>query len=225
VKANLHHLQKIITLQQERWIMFRIANETTAPTECQWENWADEELLLEYRSTGVREAFDQLVHRYERELNHYLYRHLGNSANAEDVFQKTFLAVLKDCDQFDASREFRPWLYKIATNKAIDYQREAKHFRVISQVEDDSEAGSIADNIVGNEPEPFEGPMDREIAGKVREAVGKLPKSLKQAVYMVYFQGMTCREAADVIGVHYTTLALRVNRAVGKLNFLLKNVG
>jgi RNA polymerase sigma-70 factor (ECF subfamily) len=67
--------------------------------------------------------------------------------------------------------------------------------------------------------------MDREIAGKVREAVEQLPKQLKQAVYMVYFQGLTYREAADAVGIHFTTLSQRLQHAVNKLNFLLKNVG
>jgi len=205
--------------------MFRIANATTTLTGCQWTDWTDEELLVEYRCTGIRETFEELVHRYERELYSYLYHYLGNATNAEDVFQKTFLAVLKGCDKFDADREFRPWLYTIATNEAINFQRKAKQFRVISQVEDDSDAHSIADNVVGNEPEPFEEPMDREIADKVREAVEQLPKQLKQAVYMVYFQGLTYREAADVVGVHFTTLSQRLQHAVNKLNFLLKNVG
>ena len=205
--------------------MFRIADETTTLTECQWTTWSDEDLLLEYRCTGIREAFEEIVHRYERELYNYLYRYLGNSANAEDVFQKAFLAVLKGCNKFDASRKFRPWLYTIATNEAINFQRKAKQFRVISQIEDDSETHSIADSVVGNEPEPFEEQMDREIAGQVREAVEKLPKQLKQAVYMVYFQGLTYREAADAVGIHFTTLSLRLQNAVGKLNFLLKNVG
>jgi len=209
--------------------MFRTANETTAPVAgCSWTDWTDEELLLEYRCTGIREAFEELVHRYERELYNYLYRYLGNSANADDVFQKTFLAVLSNCDRFNAGREFRPWLYRIATNTAVDWLREAKQFSVISidaPMGSDSDDYSLASTIVGNEPEPFEDPMDREIAGKVRDAVDQLPEQMRQAVYMVYFQGLTYREAADAVGIHFVTLSDRVNHAVKKLNFLLKNVG
>jgi len=205
--------------------MFRIANETTTLTECQWSNWTDEDLLLEYRCTGIREAFEELVHRYERELYNYLYRYLGNSADAEDIFQKTFLAVLRNCDKFDVGRTFRPWLYTIATNEANNSLRKAKRFRVVSQIEDDSKDCSIVDSIESSEPEPFAEQMDREIASKVREAVEQLPKQLKQAVYMVYFQGMTYREAAEEVGIHFTALSLRLKKAVGKLNFMLKNVG
>ena len=213
--------------------MFRIANETTTRTAeyqqtgCRWENWTDEDLLLEYRCTGIREAFDEIVYRYERELYNYLYRYVRNSADAEDVFQKTFLAVLKGCDTFDSGREFRPWLYTIAANVAINFLRGKKRFCVVchSQIGDASDAFSVADNVVGNEPEPFGAQMDREIAGKVREAVEQLPKQLKQAVYMVYFQGLTYREAADAVGIHFTTLSERLKHAIGKLNFMLKNVG
>lgn len=205
--------------------MFSIANETTTLTGCQWENWTDEDLLLEYRCTGIRAAFEELVHRYERELYYHLYRHLRNAADAEDVFQKTFLAVLKGCDKFEAGRKFRPWLYTIATNKAIDCQRKAKRLRVVCLVDEDSDTYNMVDNLLGNEPEPFEEEMNREIAVQVREAVKVLPKQLKQAVYMVYFQGLTYREAADAVGIHFTTLSDRLQGAIRKLNFLLKNVG
>jgi RNA polymerase sigma-70 factor (ECF subfamily) len=211
--------------------MFRVANETTNQTVTlttggQWSNWTDEELLLEYRCTGIRETFDELVYRYERELYNYLYRYLGHSANAEDVFQKTFLAVLEKCDKFDADRKFRPWLYTIATNEAINHLRKEKRFSVVS-IDAPAEEGRypLADIVEGNAPAPFEEPMDREIAQKVREAVDSLPEKMKRAVYLVYFQGLNYREAADEVGVHFMTLSQRLKGAVGKLNYMLKTVG
>ena len=213
--------------------MFRVINETnlateTLATEYQWKDWTDEELFLEYRSAGTHEAFEELVLRYKRELYNYLYRYLSNADNAEDVLQKTILVVMRKCDKFEAGREFRPWLYKIATNNAIDHIRQAKRFAVISidiPLDGNLNACSIANNVAGNEPEPFEDVADREIVGKVREAVDSLPKTMRQAVYMVYFQGLSHREAADAIGIHCTTMSQRVRHAVKKLNFMLKSVG
>src|SRR5690242_1002358 len=80
----------------------------------------DEELLVRYRDHADRQAFSQLVHRYERELYSYLRRYLGDATMAEDAFQATFLQVHLKCDQFEQGRRFRPWLYTIATNQAID---------------------------------------------------------------------------------------------------------
>jgi len=209
--------------------MFRTTNEIATPvTTCTWTDWTDEELLLEYRCTGVRETFNELVRRYERELYKYLYRYLGNAANTEDAFQKTFLVVLRECDQFDASRAFRPWLYRIATNEAVNHLRKAKqkHYAAISiDTPMGRENYCIADTVIGHEPEPFEDPMDREIAGKVRAAVDALPEQMRQAIYMVYFQGLSYREAAEAVGIPFGTLSGRLNKGIEKLNFLLKNVG
>ena len=93
---------------------------------------SDERLLLEYRQTGRRELFADLVRRYERELFNYLRRYLGDTGMAEDAFQATFLQVHLKCDQFEEGRRFRPWLYTIATNQAIDAQRRNKRHRMVS---------------------------------------------------------------------------------------------
>ena len=92
----------------------------------------DEQLLLEYRQTGDREVFAQLVYRYERELYNYLRRYLGNTEMAEDVFQASMMQVHLKCDQFQADRRFRPWLYSIATNQAIDARRRNKRHMMMS---------------------------------------------------------------------------------------------
>ena len=81
---------------------------------------SDEQLLLEYRSTESASVFAELVSRYERELYNYLKRFLADAAMAEDVFQTTFLQVHLKSDLFEQGRKFRPWLYTIATNQAID---------------------------------------------------------------------------------------------------------
>src|ERR1051325_3619214 len=92
----------------------------------------DEELLVRYRDTADRDAFAELVHRYERELFSYLRRYLGDANMAEDAFQATFLQVHLKAHQFEEGRKVRPWLYTIATNQAIDAQRRNKRHRSVS---------------------------------------------------------------------------------------------
>ncbi|MDR0521273.1 MAG: sigma-70 family RNA polymerase sigma factor [Planctomycetaceae bacterium] len=210
--------------------MLRTATETLSVTTCDWSDWTDEDLLVEYRCTGQRDAFEELVHRYERELFAYLYHYLRNAAAAEDTFQKTFMQVWQQCSRFDETREFRPWLYRIATNLAIDHCRRAKNNPAMSAVSIDDENENtekltIAETICGKEPIPDEEASERELVFKVRDAVAQLPDHLRQAVYMVYFQGLTYREAAESAGVHFATLSGRVKSAIEKLNRLLKNAG
>ena len=93
---------------------------------------SDETLLVRYCQKGDRDDFAQLVHRYERELYNYLRRYLGDADLAHDVFQATFLQIHLKCDKFEGGRRFRPWLYTIATNQAIEGQRRNKRPRMRS---------------------------------------------------------------------------------------------
>ncbi len=119
---------------------------------------SDEELLLSYRETGNREHFSELVHRYERELFNYLRRYLGNAEMAEDAFQAAFLQLHLKCQQYEAGRAVRPWLYTIATHQAIDAQRRNHRHRMVSldrrSGSTGEEVGQLLDMLVSQEPSP-----------------------------------------------------------------------
>ena len=119
----------------------------TAPIES-----TDEVLFGRVRRHDDTVAFETLVHRYERELFAYLRRFLGDAQLAEDVFQSTFLAVHRKRARFVEGRPFRPWLYAIATNQAIDTQRRNRRHRMVSLdrggragFDDGALAASVAD--------------------------------------------------------------------------------
>ena len=187
------------------------------------EAWTDEELLLGYRSRGDRQAFGELVHRYERELFGYLRHYLGDAQQAEDVFQQTFLQVHLKCEQFEQGRKVRPWLYTIATNQAIDLQRRSRRHRMASldrRVGGDSEdeAGALGQLLDGSEPDPVEQAEKAESRNQVRRAVEDLPEPTRQVVLLVYFQGLKYREAADVLSIPVGTVKSRLHTAIHKLS-------
>ena len=183
---------------------------------------SDEALLLRYRASGGRDDFAQLVHRYERELYNYLRRYLGDADIAHDVFQATFLQIHLKCDQFQEGRRFRPWLYTIATNQAIDAQRRNRRHRMVSLdragAANDDEIGALVDLLVSGEPDPLN-ELDRHERRKaVREGVDQLPDSLRAVVVLVYYQGLKYREAADVLDIPVGTVKSRLHTAVQKLH-------
>ena len=185
--------------------------------------WTDEALLLQYRSGGDRFAFDELVHRYERELFGYLRHYLGNAEMAEDVFQQTFLQVHLKCDKFEPGRRVRPWLYAVATNQAIDLQRRNRRHRMVSldrraapNAEDD--AGALIELLDNPEPGPLAEAESAEQAEQVRRAVEDLPEQTRQVVILVYFQGLKYREAAEVLSIPVGTVKSRLHAAIHKLS-------
>ncbi len=184
---------------------------------------SDEELLLKYRDQGNRPAFEELVHRYEKELYGYLRNYLGDPEMAEDVFQQTFLQVYLKCDQFEPERKLRPWLYAVATNQAIDHQRHYGRHRMASldrrvgKGDEDSEMGAFVDLFDSAQRGPVEENENMEQAGEVRRAVDGLPEQMRQVVLLVYFQGLKYREAAQALGVPVGTVKSRLHGAVQKL--------
>lgn len=186
-------------------------------------DWTDEELLLRYRQTGNRELFALLVRRYEVELYNYLRRYLANAEMAEDVFQATFLQVHLKCNQFEEGRKFRPWLYTVATNQAIDARRRAKRHRMVSldrmTVGDDGDdAGKMIDLLVGSETDPLAQLGERERREQVQHALEELPEVMQQLVHLVYYQGLKYREAAEVLDIPVGTVKSRMHAAILKLS-------
>lgn len=181
----------------------------------------DEQLLLEYRQTGDRELYAQLVYRYERELFSYLRRYLGNAEMAEDVFQAAFLAVHLKCDSFEEGRRFRPWLYTIATNAAIDARRRNKRHRTVSldtpREQDNEDVGRLVNLLESGDPDPANATESAERSRLVRETLNQLPESMTAVIHLVYYQGLKYREAAEILDIPVGTVKSRLNSAITKL--------
>lgn len=181
----------------------------------------DEDLLLSYRNSEDAEVFAELVSRYERELYNYLRRYLGDAVQAEDVFQATFLQVHRKRAAFEAGRRFRPWLYTIATNQAIDSQRRTKRHRRLSLEQAMQPAGeqaaSLRDFVEGSEIDPAHLAERGEQAERIRGAVDALPEPLRRAVNLVYFRGMKYADAAKVLSVPVGTVKSRLHSALKRM--------
>jgi RNA polymerase sigma-70 factor (ECF subfamily) len=182
---------------------------------------SDEELLRRFRITDDATAFESLVHRYEHELFSYLRRYLGSAEMAEDVFQATFLQVHLKKENFEEGRRFRPWLYTIATNQAIDAQRRNRRHRMVSldhRTGGQDDVGTLVEMLSGQERTADERMEEEEAKNWVRSAVEELPDALRSALVLVYHQGMKYREAADVLGIPVGTVKSRLHAALLKLN-------
>jgi RNA polymerase sigma-70 factor (ECF subfamily) len=182
----------------------------------------DEDLIQRVRVQGDDGAFETLVHRYEHELYGYLRRYLGGDAQlAEDVFQATFLRVHQKSDQFAAGNRFRPWLYAIATNQAIDARRRNHRHRMVSldrRADGGDESGSLGATIAAKGRTSADLMQDAETINWVLEAVAALPEPLRSTLDLVYRQGLKQREVASRLGIPLGTVKSRLNTALNRLH-------
>jgi RNA polymerase sigma-70 factor (ECF subfamily) len=189
---------------------------------------SDEDLMGRYQSSADRELFAELVYRYERELFAFLSRYLGDRQLAEDAFQATFLQVHLKCDSFESGRKFRPWLYSIATRKAIDLRRRNKRHRMASldgssrQPTDD--VSQLVDSLESDDRTPVERVLGAERTAIVRETLERLPESLTTILHLIYYQGLKYREAADVLNVPVGTVKSRLHCAINRLSEIWENL-
>ncbi len=188
-----------------------------------WSDQSDEQLLLAYRNGKGARPFEELVHRYERELFQYLQRYLADAALAEDAFQATFLQVHLKQEQFEEGRRFRPWLYTIATHQAIDAQRRNKRHRIASldhspgSRNSSGDTGSLIELLLSHEPAAVTNVEEEERRTWIRGAVDQLPEQYRRTVILIYYQGLKYRETAEALGIPVGTVKSRMHAAIEKL--------
>ena len=182
---------------------------------------SDEELLKLFRA-GNASAFDALVHRYEGELFGYLNRYLRNRELAEDTFQTTFMTVYQKAETFEEGKRFKPWLYAIATNQAIDASRKRKRRQTLSlenewdSGESSAKAGSLRDVLESNNEKPDSSAMMDEKKVQVRKAIDTLPENLRQVLLLAYFHEFKYQEISEVLEIPLGTVKSRLHAALEK---------
>jgi RNA polymerase sigma-70 factor (ECF subfamily) len=164
------------------------------------ESYTDAEVMLRVKA-GDQSAFDFLVQKYRRPLVSFMYRMARNTAAAEDLAQEVFLRVYRSRATYEASAKFTTWLYRIATNLAVNHARDTRHERpevTVSLDEPDEETGTtldVADSTVSVE----EALVRRERMAAIRGKVEALPERQRLAVIMHKYQQMDYKQIADVL--------------------------
>jgi RNA polymerase sigma-70 factor (ECF subfamily) len=161
---------------------------------------SDAEIMLRVK-TGDQAAFDYLVQKYRRPLVSFMYRMAHNAAAAEDLAQEVFLRVYRSRASYEASAKFTTWLYRIATNLAVNHARDTRHERpevTVSLDEPDEESGTtleLPDGTLTAEQDM----MRRERMMAIRRKVEALPEQQRLAVIMHKYQQMDYKQIAEVL--------------------------
>src|ERR1700720_5023687 len=111
------------------------------------EGLSDAQIMLRVKA-GDDSAFEYLVQKYRRPMLSFMYRTAHNTAVAEDLAQEVFLRVYRSREKYEASAKFTTWLYRIASNLAVNHARDTRHERAentVSLDEPDAESGHTLD--------------------------------------------------------------------------------
>ena len=164
------------------------------------EGRTDAEIMLQVKA-GDDSAFAYLVQKYRRPMVNFMYRMAHNAAGAEDLAQEVFLRVYRSRETYEASAKFTTWLYRIATNLAVNHARDTRHERpenTVSLDEPDEKSGHTLDLPDGT-PSAEENLVQRERLAAIRQRVESLPERQRIAVVMHKYQQMDYRQIAEVL--------------------------
>ena len=194
-----------------------------APAMASAEPYTDAEVMLRVKA-GDQAAFDFLVQKYRRPLVSFMYRMARNTAAAEDLAQEVFLRVYRSRQTYEASAKFTTWLYRIATNLAVNHARDTRKERpevTVSLDEPDEETGTtmdVADSTISVE----EAMVRRERMLAIRSRVEALPERQRLAVIMHKYQQMDYKQIADVLKLSESATKSLLFRAYQTLREQLK---
>lgn len=187
------------------------------------EIYTDAEFMLRVKA-GDQSAFDFLVQKYRRPLVSFMYRMARNTAAAEDLAQEVFLRVYRSRQTYEASAKFTTWLYRIATNLAVNHARDTRKERpevTVSLDEPDEETGTTMD-VADAKISAEESLVRRERMLAIRSKVEALPERQKLAVIMHKYQQMDYKQIADVLKLSESATKSLLFRAYETLREQLK---
>jgi RNA polymerase sigma-70 factor (ECF subfamily) len=163
-----------------------------------------------HSQNGDHGAFAALIKEHQRMIHSLCYRMSGSLADAEDLAQETFIHAYQHLDGFRAEARFSSWLYRIALNRCLNWQKQKQRLDRLHREWSEQDL------------EPSGGDGGR--AQLIQDALMKLPPKQRAAIILTTYDGLTHGEAAVALSCSETTVSWRVFAARRKLKRLLKDL-
>ena len=194
-----------------------------APAVASADALTDAQIMLRVKA-GDQAAFEYLVQKFRRPMVSFMYRMSRNAGAAEDLAQEVFLRVYRSRGNYEPSAKFTTWLYRIASNLAVNHARDSRHERpenTVSVDEPDQETGQVLD-LRDTSLSAEETILRRERMAAIRQRVQSLPERQRTAVVMHKYQQMDYREIAQVLKLSESATKSLLFRAYETLRVQLK---
>jgi len=176
----------------------------------------DAHLVRSYLA-GKNAAFEKLFKRYEKPLFSFVLKFVRERQSAEDIFQQTWLKVLKGLPKYEERGKFSSWLFGIANNCCIDHARGKMRSRV-----DDAASSEGMDQLRGDDLNPEGMVVKQEQLAVLKKMVEQLPPEQKQVVLLRLYGEVPFKEIASILNSPLNTVLGRMHYAVRNLQKMVK---
>ncbi len=172
--------------------------------------------LVQAINNGRTDLFQRLVEKYQQKIYNFGMRMCGESRDAEDLVQETFLNIFRYLKGFRYETRFKNWMYRVATTTCLKAKRKPKHApeRELSLEEFmPGEGEDLPDQAPGWAQRPLEQLLNEELAAHIKNAILDLPKKYRMVVVLRDQEGFSTEETAQILDISVANTKVRLHRA------------
>ncbi len=175
----------------------------------------DDSVLVKDYISGNEKALETLINRHNQRISSFIYSKVLDRDVAEDIFQDTFIKVIKTLKRGSYSEEgkFLPWVMRIAHNLIIDHFRKNKRMPKFEGSDDFNIFSVIKDEKLNAEKQIIKNQIDNDLSLLIEE----LPEDQKEVLMMRIYKDMSFKEISENTGVS-------INTALGRMRYALINL-
>src|SRR5580704_4126263 len=181
---------------------------------------SDVQLMLDVKA-GDEASFNLLLQKYRTPLINFLFRMVRDSATAEDLAQEVFLRVYRARKQYSPSAKFTTWLFRIATNLALNSVRDNRHRQMDVSIDAPVEEDETPLQLPAREMRIDEHMIERDRAEFIRQAISSLTEKQRVAVLLHKYEEMDYAEIAKILECSESALKSLLFRAYETLRVQL----
>ena len=175
----------------------------------------DDALLVSNYVNGCEKSLEVLINKHKFKIYNFIYSKVLDRDNADDLFQETFIKVIKTLKKgvYNEEGKFLPWIMRIAHNLVIDFFRKNKRFPIF----DKNQNYDIFQLIKDENPSIERHLIDKQILNDLQKIVVKLPQDQKEVLDMRLYKEMSFKEISEATGVS-------INTALGRMRYAIINL-
>ncbi len=172
-------------------------------------------LLVKYYIAGDENSLSILINRHQSKIYGFIYSKLSDRDIADDIFQDTFIKVIKTLksNSYNEEGKFLPWVMRISHNLIIDYYRKNKKMPMFRETEEFSIFSIMSDNVPNIESQL----ITSQVESDLRKLIKELPEDQKEVLMMRMYQDLSFKEISELTGVS-------INTALGRMRYAIMNL-
>jgi len=177
----------------------------------------DDRPLIELAQKGDKNAYGQLVLRYQKRIFRFILGILGRKEMTEDIVQDAFVKGYLDLNDFEANRPFYPWIATIARNLALNQIKRFERERPISEFDD------LLVEKIESPSNPLDEFVEHENERRLFKSIMSLPIQYRTVFILRTMEDLSYEEISKYLNISVGTVDSRLHRARGKLVEMLKD--